>query len=620
MALSNLMTQPKFDKIDSITALPSAQTALDGFAGAALHVDSLAQVTSLNPPGAALMATLSDGALSELANAGLRAISAGAMRLERLNGPFPGESSDAIILNLEQDAGALVLIATNPAESAMRRALIESRQRYRDLVEISSDFIWETDRHGRFVFMSGAGALGHSTRDMLGRHSSDFVVDASPLPFPVFQAREPVVQTDVWLHRADGSISCQAITAVPIFDSEGIWCGTRGTARDVTEQRAQERAERQRLLRDRLMAYLINTISREFDPEKTLPTALSGIGLAIGATGGMIINGAPDSPSYDLLDWGEALAVKDFPEVRTALVEQGWVDIMRNGRQIIGHVTLDTGPEQPQVNGAIVFWGGSDGSGFDDSDREIIREVAGQVAQAIRRLIGYREIVAQSNLDALTGLMNRRAVLQKIDQRLKRAGTTGGTGVLAFIDVNNLKTQNDVGGHGAGDSVLTALGEILANGIGSGDLAGRIGGDEFVIWFDNATETTVNVRLETLLLKCRPITALSVDTERPVGLSIGAVCFRGSTPVTLSRLLERADAAMYEAKRAADRERRYVVVAAGAPVVTTPANGTDTLHNAVNGNTANGARSRSADTHVRRAHRDNLVKATQRTQSYFDHS
>ncbi|HTH97054.1 MAG TPA: hypothetical protein VL574_06520, partial [Stellaceae bacterium] len=82
----------------------------------------------------------------------------------------------------------------------------------------------------------------------------------------------------------------------------------------------------------------------------------------------------------------------------------------------------------------------------------------------------------------------------------------------------------------------------------------------------------------------------------------------------------RADAAMYEAKRAADRERRYVVVAAGAPVVTTPANGTDTLHNAVNGNTANGARSRSADTHVRRAHRDNLVKATQRTQSYFDHS
>jgi diguanylate cyclase (GGDEF)-like protein/PAS domain S-box-containing protein len=535
-----------------------ARTALDGFTGAALRVDSQGHIFGLNDQGSALMATLSDAALTEINAAGSRAVNAGSVRLERLNGPFPGESSDAVVLPLDQGGGAMVLIATNPAESAMRRALIESRQRYRDLVEISNDFIWETDRHGRFVFMSGAGALGYSTRDMLGRLSSDFVVDASPLPFSVFQAREAVVQTDVWLHRADGLISCQAITAVPIFDSDGAWSGTRGTARDVTDQRAAERGERLRLLRDRLMTYLANTLDKEIDPEKALPTALSGIGLVIGATGGLIVSGAPDSAGYDVLDWGEPLAAADFSEIRNALIDQGAVDMLRGSRQIVGHVTEDMTENRYQINGAIIFWCPSDRGGFDDSDREMVRDVAGQVGQAIRRLIADQVVVHQANRDQLTGLLNRRAVLQTIDRRLRRVSAAGGSGSLVFLDVDNLKVLNHAGGAAAGDQALVTLAEILRHATRPGDLIGRIGGDEFVIWLDGVGADAVSRRLDALLAACQPLTALSIDTKKPAGVSLGAAVFEAGTH-TLSRLMEQADAAMYEAKR---HGGRYILSAA----------------------------------------------------------
>ena len=224
-------------KSSSAPPLPFATTNLDGFGGAAFHVTAAGGLTCLNEAGESLLAGLHESARREIVIAAGLAQAQETVRLERLNGPFPGDAADAVLMPLRERAGVLVLVATNPAEGALRRALIESRQRYRDLVEACSDFVWETDRHGRFTFLSAAGVLGYSTRDMLGRFAADFVIDASSIPYPVFQAREKVLNADVWLQRADGQLSCQLITAVPIFDGDGLWCGARGMGRDVTSAR-----------------------------------------------------------------------------------------------------------------------------------------------------------------------------------------------------------------------------------------------------------------------------------------------------------------------------------------------------------------------------------------------
>jgi diguanylate cyclase (GGDEF)-like protein/PAS domain S-box-containing protein len=540
------MTQPMSDFADT---LPLAKTDLAGFGGAALIVSPTGAVRHGNEQGASLMAELSDDTIIEIAAAAARAMAADAMRLERLNGPFPGECADAVIMPLVGRAGCLVVIATNPAESALRRALIESRQRYRDLIDASSDFVWETDRHGRFVFLSAGGALGYSTRDMLGRQATDFVVDAATLDYPVFQARETVLASDVWLQRADGQISCQSITAVPIYDPEGLWCGTRGMGRDVTELRERERTQKQRVLRDRLMTYLADTIRNEINPEKTLPAALSGAGLAIGADGGLVINGHPASTGYDVVTWGAPLPQADFPTAIAGLVEQGFTELMRDGLQLIGHVTEDSSAgDHQRINGAIMFWCDDDGGGFGDGDRAVLAEVAGQVGIAIAQLRNYREIVTLSNTDGLTGLLNRRAFFADLDRRLSRLVMAKGSGALVYLDINNLKAQNDAGGHLAGDRAILTCAEILRNCTRPTDLIARIGGDEFLLWLDGVTQDGAAGRAEALLSHAGRLTALSAVPEKPLGVSLGIAVYDGAAPDVVESLIARADAAMYRAK------------------------------------------------------------------------
>jgi diguanylate cyclase (GGDEF)-like protein/PAS domain S-box-containing protein len=544
------MTQSDFDLTK---AMPLAKTDLAGFGGAALAVSPNGAVRHANDQGAVLLANLGEDSVREIAEAACRAMTEDSMRLERLNTPFPGDCADAVILPLVDHAGALVVIATNPAESALRRALIESRQRYRDLIDASSDFVWETDRQGRFVFLSAAGALGYTTRDMLGRVATDFLVDASSPDYPVFQARETVLGTDVWLQRADGQISCQSITAVPIYDPEGAWCGTRGMGRDVTLERERERLQKQRVLRDRLMTHLADTIRNEINPEKTLPSALSGTGLAIGADGGMILDGHPAASGYEIVSWGAPLRPADFQAVLTSLAEQGLVDRLSDGLQLLGYVTQDSGATEtgmmaPRVNGAILFWRSADGGGFADSDRAILAEVAGQAGLAIARLHNYRAIVTLSNTDDLTGLLNRRAFFADLERRLSRLAVAKGTGALIYLDINNLKAQNDAGGHLAGDRAILACAEILRSCTRPTDLIARIGGDEFLLWLDGVTQDSAARRGEALLSHARRLTQLSIAPDKPLGISLGIAVYDSNAPDAALRLLARADEAMYRAK------------------------------------------------------------------------
>ena len=534
--------------VDFTEAPPLARLDLGGFSGAALLVTPAGLVRYANEPGSALIGDLNDETIREIARAAGAAMAAGALRMERLNGPFPGECADAVILPLSVSQGALVVIATNPAESALRRALIESRQRYRDLIDASSDFVWETDRHGRFVFLSAGGALGYSTRDLLGRLAADFVVDTSTLAYPVFQARETVLATDVWLQRADGLTSCQSITAVPIYDPEGLWCGTRGMGRDVTVERERERTQQQRVLRDRLMTYLADTIRNELNPEKTLPSALSGTGLAIGADGGLIINGHPASSGYDIVTWGAPLPQADFPEALAALIEQGSADMSRDGFQLIGHVAEDGTGEALEVNGAVLFWCSGEGGGFGDGDRAILGDVAGQIGKAIAQLRNYREIVTLSNTDGLTGLLNRRAFFADLERRLSRLIVAKSSGALVYVDINNLKAQNDVGGHLAGDRAILTCAEILRHCTRPTDLIARIGGDEFLLWLDGVTQEAAANRAEALLGHAERLGDLSVAPEKPLGVSLGIAVYDGKAPDVLEGLIQRADAAMYKAK------------------------------------------------------------------------
>ncbi|MEI9983384.1 MAG: GGDEF domain-containing protein [Aliidongia sp.] len=79
-----------------------------------------------------------------------------------------------------------------------------------------------------------------------------------------------------------------------------------------------------------------------------------------------------------------------------------------------------------------------------------------------------------------------------------------GSGALVYLDINNLKAQNDVGGHLSGDRAILTCAEILRNCTRPTDLIARIGGDEFLLWLDGVTQEGAAGRAEALPRPCRP--------------------------------------------------------------------------------------------------------------------
>lgn len=160
-----------------------------------------------------------------------------------------------------------------------------------------------------------------------------------------------------------------------------------------------------------------------------------------------------------------------------------------------------------------------------------------------------QEMEQRAHHDALTNLPNRRFFLENLEHRISRCQRYGDVTALLFLDVDNLKMMNDARGHGAGDTVLVHLAQILMDSVRASDMVARIGGDEFALLLDNLDADQVDRKIERLIDR---ISKTKVDYEgRLLGMSVAiGYCFVGPKD-SVSGLMSRADAAMYEAKRQA---------------------------------------------------------------------
>lgn len=153
----------------------------------------------------------------------------------------------------------------------------------------------------------------------------------------------------------------------------------------------------------------------------------------------------------------------------------------------------------------------------------------------------YQRLMLQ---DELTGVLNRRGFGRQLESMLEqRRGVA-----LVVLDVDHFKRFNDTWGHPAGDAVLRKLGALLKATIRTGDVAARIGGEEFVLLLDHARESEALAVAERLR-RAFEATVFEPRQGSPVSctLSVGiAVSRPGDTP---GGLLERADALLYAAKR-----------------------------------------------------------------------
>ena len=181
--------------------------------------------------------------------------------------------------------------------------------------------------------------------------------------------------------------------------------------------------------------------------------------------------------------------------------------------------------------------------------REQQRLVA-QLEKIARISDGFQRQLKEANIaltqasytDLLTGLPNRRAMLERIKAELDRSARGLSHPALLMVDVDHFKQVNDRFGHEVGDRVLQALATSLSSAIRGYDLCARWGGEEFLVLLpDSEPQAALGIGE-----KIRQA-ATQAATELPaITLSVGVAAHRQGE--TLTSLVQRADDAMYEAK------------------------------------------------------------------------
>jgi len=159
------------------------------------------------------------------------------------------------------------------------------------------------------------------------------------------------------------------------------------------------------------------------------------------------------------------------------------------------------------------------------------------------------ELRALSLQDVLTKVGNRRGFFHLADQQLKVAQRTGNSLLLFFADVDNMKWINDTLGHKEGDLALIETANVLRETFRDSDIIGRVGGDEFAVLAieaDGAEAPEVLARLQARLA------ARNAQSDRHfrLSVSVGIAAYDPAEPLPLGELMARADALMYEDKRA----------------------------------------------------------------------
>lgn len=186
---------------------------------------------------------------------------------------------------------------------------------------------------------------------------------------------------------------------------------------------------------------------------------------------------------------------------------------------------------------------------FTDEEIQMATHAALAAAQSIENAQLYAKVQRLAIHDDLTEILNRRGFLDYGAREFELSRRFERDLALIFLDVDHLKDINDNYGHTWGDVFLRSLGKLIAGSVREIDLAGRYGGDEFVILL---TETSLPQAVEAAerlreRIQQASITIRSVEFQ--VSASLG-VAYRTSQIASLSELIDSADTALYQAKAA----------------------------------------------------------------------
>lgn len=256
----------------------------------------------------------------------------------------------------------------------------------------------------------------------------------------------------------------------------------------------------------------------------------------------------PDAPKVAILDWMmpgmDGLEV--VREIRTVPADDPIYVIMLTAR----------GKKEDIILGLDAGANDYLSKPFDPGELRARLEVGRRMVELQGALLKSREELAyQAAHDPLTGVLNRRAALQRMKEEIARASRTEGVLAVCMCDLDHFKRINDTFGHVAGDTALRSCVTAIQESMREFDILGRLGGEEFLVVAHTGTVGEAEMMAERIRARVEEI-ALETETGA-ITFTISIALVLAKPDSTVDTLLETADEALYRAKETG-RNRVFV--------------------------------------------------------------
>ncbi|MBI3903326.1 MAG: EAL domain-containing protein [Nitrosomonadales bacterium] len=426
----------------------------------------------------------------------------------------------------------------------IEQSLQQSSDRITTLMNSVVEGIYGVDKQGNCTFINIAGVrlLGYQEEgELLGRHMHDLIhhtrPDGSHYPsaecrlYRCLQTRENVHVDDEWFWRKDGSSFPVDYWSRPTM-LDGEW-GAVVTFFDITERK---------VINDKMRVAAATFETHEgiliTDAQANIVRVNRAFEEITGYSAGEVLGRNPR-----MLSSGRQ-SKEFYAEMWRALLEEGgWsgeiLDRRKNGEIYPKWLTISAVKnEQGKVTEYVAIFS-------DITARKRAEE----------------EIRSLAFFDALTGLPNRRFLLDRFHLALSQSARSHHCGALLFLDMDKFKILNDTQGHDYGDLMLIEVGRRIRECVRETDTVARLGGDEFVVLFEEigANMQEASKKIALIAEKVRAVLSEPYALkgyEFRSSPSIGVSMYRGNAE-SVDILMKQADMAMYQAKDAGRNAVRF---------------------------------------------------------------
>jgi diguanylate cyclase (GGDEF)-like protein/PAS domain S-box-containing protein len=472
------------------------------------------------------------------------------------------------VLNADLQMATLHLTEQISEKEKIARALEESSARFRAIGDNALDAIVISDSGGRVAYWNPAAerTFGFTAMEIMGRSIHDLLApprnrEKAGERYAHFAAtgegEVPGRTLRLRALRKDGA-EFPVDLSISAMNLGGSWHAL-GIVRDVSEQEktlaALRRSESDLTNIARLSDLLqsCRTISEAYPIIAEKATELFPM-----ASGSLAMVLAEGRDLVRVAAWGPGCSLRSFQEEDCLALqgsgehgcgEPGGADRCRHlaGSAEQQGLCLPL-KVQEKTRGVVTLTMAEEGA-IDDATRQALHSFADVVKLSLANLQLRESLAEQAFRDPLTGLFNRRYLMETLPREIRRAQRRGSPLTIAMLDIDHFKRFNDVYGHDAGDLVLAELAMQLAGSLRAEDVACRYGGEEFLFLlpdcdldaaYQRMTEISAKAGSRAYVLRGRTLPGTTVS----VGLAV-----LSETLSTSESLITAADKAMYAAKR-----------------------------------------------------------------------